>query len=371
MTYKVAVLEGDGIGPEVMKEAIKVLNVIAKIYKIDFDISYGLIGGCAYDTFKTPLPNETKKICLSADAILLGSIGGPKWENLPTELTPEIGGLLTLRKELKLFANLRPVIIYKELINRSPLKSKVLSKEIDILTVRELSSGIYYGKPRELSEDMAFDTMKYKRKEIQNIAKTAFNAAVKRKCKVTSIDKANVLCVSKLWRQVVNEVAKEYPNIELHHMYVDNATMQMILNPSQFDVILTSNLFGDIISDESAAISGSLGLLPSASFGEKVNLYEPAGGSAPDIAGKGIANPIAQILSLAMMLNYSFKRPDIAKNIEEAIKNTIKKGYRTEDIKENTAAISTSDMGQKIRQELLAINERKKMPYTKKGLTPY
>lgn len=355
MTFKIAILPGDGIGPEVMEEAVKVLKVIENKYGLDFKLSFGLLGGAAYDMHGTPFPNEVKELCENSDAILLGSIGGSKWENLPPEKTPEIGGLLCLRKSLDLYANLRPVIIYKELEGISPLSSNILQNKIDILTVRELSSGIYFGKLKELSENMAFDTMLYTREEVEKIAEVAFETARKRRKKVTSIDKANVLFSSKLWRKVVCEVAIDYPDVELKHMYIDNAAMQMILNPSQFDVILTSNLFGDIISDESAAISGSLGLLPSASLGQRVHLYEPAGGSAPDIAGKGSANPIAQIISVSMMMEHSFERTDIAEDIKNAVSNTIKKGYRTEDIKGDYFSISTSHMGDKICEELVGI----------------
>jgi len=352
MTFKVAVLSGDGIGPEVMAEAVKIIKVIENKFKVKFDLNSGLIGGIAYDKCGDPLPDETQQLCKNSDAILLGSIGGPKWDNLPPEKTPEIGGLLSLRKSLGLFANLRPVELYSELTENSPLSLKVIEKKIDILTVRELSSGIYFGKLKELSENMAFDTMLYKREEVLRIAKVAFESARNRNKKVTSIDKANVLFSSKLWRKIVDEVALNYPDVQLNHMFVDNAAMQMILNPSQFDVILTSNLFGDIISDESAAISGSLGLLPSASLGKGVHLYEPAGGSAPDIAGRGIANPIAQILSVAMMMDYSFNRQDISNEIKIAVAKVINKGMKTVDIAGNSKAISTSKMGTAICEEL-------------------
>jgi len=349
MTYKIAVLAGDGIGPEIMKEGLKVLRAIGKKYACDFVLQEALIGGCAYEQFAVPLPEATKKLCLAADAVLLGSIGGPKWDNLAPELRPELGGLLALRKLLKLYANLRPIFLFSELQDISPLAFKTVSNSIDLVTVRELSSGIYFGKPKELSDDFALDTMSYRRDEIVRIAHVAFGLAGKRQKRVTSVDKANVLSSSMLWRKVVNELADGYPEIKLNHMYVDNAAMQLVLNPAQFDVILTENLFGDILSDESAAICGSLGMLPSASLGESVHLFEPAGGSAPDIAGKGIANPIAQILSLALMLEHSFALPAAAKDIVHAVHTVLKNGLRTADIAGGgVKPVSTAAMGDAI-----------------------
>jgi 3-isopropylmalate dehydrogenase len=353
MTYNIAVLPGDGIGPEVMREALKVLSVIAKKYSLDFNIREGYIGGSAIDKYRTPLPEETQQICSESAAILLGSIGGPKWDQLPPEERPEIGGLLRLRKMLNLYANIRPVILFDELRDISPLSSSALQGKIDLVTVRELSSGIYFGRPRGLSNQEGFDTMRYRRHEVEKIARVAFETAGMRRKKVTSVDKANVLYSSMLWRKVVAEVAKDYPDIELRHLYVDNAAMQLIMNPSQFDVILTSNLFGDILSDESAALAGSLGMLPSASLGDKVHLYEPAGGSAPDIAGKGIANPIAQILSVSLMLNYSFDHRNAASDVITAVKQVIKKGCLTADIGRNTVKpTTTSEMGNLICKEI-------------------
>lgn len=349
MTYKIAVLPGDGIGPEIMVEALKVLETVEKKYNFKIEKKEGYIGGAAIDNTGGPLPEETVKICKESDAVLLGSIGGPKWDNLPPEQRPEIGGLLALRKSLKLFANIRPVILYEDLLNTSPLSRRVLTGKVDLVTVRELAKGIYFGTPRELTDDEGFDTMRYRREDVERIARVGFETARKRKKKVTSIDKANVLHSSMLWRRVVNEVARDYPDVELNHMYIDNATMQLILNPLQFDVLLTANLFGDIISDESAAISGSLGMLPSASLGETIHLYEPAGGSAPDIAGQGIANPIAQILSAAMMLDYSLQQPRAAKDIYNAVERAIKEGYRTGDIASQTdKPVTTSDIGDAI-----------------------
>ena len=349
MGNKIAVLPGDGIGPEVVDEALKVLHKVEDKFGFKLEIQTGLIGGAAIDATGTPLPDATKKLAQESKAILLGSIGGPKWDHMAPELSPEIGGLLALRKLLGLYINLRPAVVYEELKDSSPLSPKVLSGKVDLLTVRELAHGIYFGQPKSLTDDEAFDTMIYKRNEIEQIAHVAFQAARKRRGKVTSVDKANVLSSSKLWRKVVIEVHEQYEDVELEHMYVDNAAMQLMLNPLQFDVILTTNLFGDILSDESAAICGSLGMLPSASLGAEINLFEPAGGSAPDIAGQGKANPIAQILSLAMMLESSFEQNDAATAIRKAVDKAIADDYRTGDIAmDGEAIISTSEMGDTI-----------------------
>ena len=349
MSYKVAVLPGDGIGPEVMESAQQVLAKVEEKFGFKLDLSFGLIGGIAYDETGSPLPEETQKICKEADAVLLGSIGGPKWDGLPPEKTPELGGLLALRKMLKLYANLRPAVLYEELKAMSPLSEKVLSGKVDLLTVRELAHGIYFGEPKELTDDMGLDTMVYTKEQIQKIAKQGFEAAQRRSKKLCSVDKANVLSSSKLWRKVVTEMSADYPDVELSHMYVDNAAMQLMLNPLQFDVIVTSNLFGDILSDESAAICGSLGMLPSASLGEEISLFEPSGGSAPDIAGKGIANPIAQILSLAMMLEISFDLNDAAEAIRSAVDVCVKGGIRTGDIIDpGMTPVSTKEMTEAI-----------------------
>ncbi len=348
---KIAILPGDGIGPEIMDEGLKILEKVGKKYDAFFELSFGYIGGAALDKFDTPFPDKTKDLCENSDAVLLASIGGPKWDHFPPEKNPEIGGLLGLRKFLNLYVNLRPIVVYEKLKKNSPLSEKVLEKKIDLITVRELSSGIYFGKPRELTSEKALDTMIYEKETVERIAKIGFEIASKRERKVTSVDKANVLYSSMLWRKTVEKVSKDYPDIKLNHLYVDNAAMQLILNPSQFDVILTTNLFGDILSDESAAIAGSLGMLPSASFGDKTNLYEPAGGSAPDIAGKGIANPIAQILSVAMMLEYSFSMKKAADDIRRAVESVINDGFGTRDIVRDNP-LSTSEMGDLIAERI-------------------
>ncbi len=288
------------------------------------------MGGIAVDRAGVPLPDETIEGCLRADAVLFGAIGGEKWDSLPRELRPE-SGLLKLRKSLEIFANLRPTVVYDELIEASTLKESVI-KGVDILVVRELIGGIYFGEPKGREGDKAFNTMVYSVPEIERIAHVAFKAAIRRQKRVCSVDKANVLDVSQLWRETVTRIAKEYPEVELSHMYIDNAAMQLIRNPKQFDVILTGNLFGDILSDEASMLSGSIGLLPSASNGGKAALYEPIHGSAPDIAGQGIANPIATIASASMMLRHSLGEVEAADAIDKAIVKTLKEGYRTKDI---------------------------------------
>ncbi|MCC5813909.1 MAG: 3-isopropylmalate dehydrogenase, partial [Leptospira sp.] len=332
---QVAVLAGDGIGPEVMKVALDVVKQALGSKASDFTFKEALVGGAAIDATGSPLPPETLKLCEDSDAILFGSVGGPKWENLPPATQPERGALLPLRKHFDLFANLRPAIIYSELKNASPLRADIVGDGLDILIMRELTSGIYFGQPkgREGSgaEENAYDTMRYSRREIERIARKAFEAARKRNKKVTSIDKANVLTTSVFWREVVIALhKKEFSDCELNHMYVDNGAMQLVVRPSQFDVVLCENMFGDILSDEASVITGSIGMLPSASINEAgFGLYEPSGGSAPDIAGKGIANPIAQVLSAALMLRYSFDMENEATKIEEAIRTVLKKGLRT------------------------------------------
>lgn len=323
-------IKGDGIGPEVINEALKVLKVVAEKFCFNLEFEDYLMGGIAYDLTGTPLPKETIEGCLKADATLFGAIGGEKWDNLPRELRPE-SGLLDLRKSLEVFANFRPAKVYDALIDASTLKAEVI-EGVDILVVRELIGGIYFGTPKGRDRDRGFNTMVYSVDEVRRIAHTAFVAARKRKKKVCSVDKANVLDVSQLWREVVSEVAKEYQDIELSHMYVDNAAMQLIKNPKQFDVIVTGNLFGDILSDEASMLSGSIGLLPSASIGAKAAIYEPIHGSAPDIAGTGIANPIAAIASAAMMLRYSLGQMQAAEAIEKAIEEVLQEGFRTKDI---------------------------------------
>lgn len=330
--YKVAVLAGDGIGPEVMAEAEKVLQVVADKFQFGLTLTPALVGGAAIDATGEPLPPATLALCKQSDAILFGSVGGPKWTGLAPDKQPERGSLLPLRKSFDLFCNLRPGQIYPAFAELSPLHPRVSSLGMDVLCVRELTGGIYFGEKGRTETD-AFDTQRYSVAEIERIARVAFDAATKRNNKVTSIDKANVLQTSILWRETVERVAQDYPGVTLEHMYIDNAAMQLIRSPQQFDVLLCDNLFGDILSDEIAAIAGSLGLLPSASLnGSGFGLYEPAGGSAPDIAGKGIANPIAQILSAALMLRYSFGEEDAARAIEQAVQQCLAQHIVTRDI---------------------------------------
>lgn len=344
-TYKIALIKGDGIGPEIIDEAVKVLDSVASCFDFDFEYEEALMGGCAYDVTGDPLPQETINIALNSDAVLFGAIGGPKWDNLPREKRPE-SGLLRFRKELGVYANLRPATVYDELINASSLKPSVV-KGVDLMVVRELIGGIYFGEPKGRDENRGWNTMVYTRDEIVRIAHQAFKIAMTRSKKVCSIDKANVLDVSQLWREVVEEVAKEYPEVELSHMYVDNAAMQLIRDPRQFDVMLTGNIFGDILSDEASMLSGSIGLLPSASVGAKIGVYEPIHGSAPDIAGQGIANPIATIASASMMLKYALGENEAADKIDNAIKRALREGYRTKDLAQYDAkeVCSTSEMG--------------------------
>lgn len=354
--YNIALIKGDGIGPEIADEAVKVLDALSANEEFEFSYDDYLLGGAAYDLLGTPLPKETIDGCKKADAVLFGAIGGEKWDNLPRNLRPE-SGLLGLREALGVYANLRPAMVYDELIELSTLKSEILH-DVDILVVRELTGGIYFGKPRLKTEDEAYNTMIYSRDEIRRIAKIAFESAQKRRKTLHSIDKANVLEVSQLWREVVEEMAKDYPEVKLSHMYVDNAAMQLLRNPRQFDVILTPNLFGDILSDEASMVCGSIGLLPSASIGGSVGIYEPIHGSAPDIAGQGISNPTAMILSAAMMLRYSFNEEKAALRIENAIKNALQAGYRTRDLSSKDAKeiCSTSEFGS-IIAEILSKDE--------------
>jgi 3-isopropylmalate dehydrogenase len=343
--YNISIIKGDGIGPEIVDEAIKVLDAICAVY--DFNINYEdyLMGGIAYDMTGNPLPDETISGVLKSDACLFGAIGGQKWDDLPRELRPE-SGLLRFRKEMGVYANLRPAVVYDELVDASSLKPEVI-KGVDLMVVRELIGGIYFGEPKGKEGDKAYNTMVYTIPEIERIAHTAFKLAMKRDKRVCSVDKANVLDVSQLWRDTVIEVAKSYPEVELSHMYVDNAAMQLIANPRQFDVILTGNIFGDILSDEASMLSGSIGLLPSASTGDKTAVYEPIHGSAPDIAGQGIANPIATISSASMMLRYSLGETQAADAIDNAIKKALSQGYRTKDLASFDAkeVVSTSEMG--------------------------
>ena len=344
-SYNISVIKGDGIGPEIVDEAIKVLDAVSAKCGITLNYEDYLMGGIAIDMTGTPLPEETVSGVLKSDACLFGAIGGEKWDNLPREQRPE-SGLLRFRKEMGVFANLRPAVVYDELVDASALKPEII-KGVDIMVVRELIGGIYFGEPKGKTEEKGWNTMVYTKSEIERIAHVAFKLAMKREKRVCSIDKANVLDVSQLWRDTVNEIAKQYPDVEVSHMYVDNAAMQLIVNPRQFDVMLTGNIFGDILSDEASMLSGSIGLLPSASTGEKTAVYEPIHGSAPDIAGQGIANPIATISSASMMLRYSLGESEAADLIDGAIKSALSNGYRTKDIAAFGAkeVVSTTEMG--------------------------
>ncbi len=349
-TKRIAVLPGDGIGPEVMVQACKLLDIACHEYGIVVEKTFADVGGVAIDNHGTALPKETLAACEAADAVLFGSVGGPKWEALPPEEQPERAALLPLRKHFGLYANLRPAIIFPQLVSASPLKDSIVGDGLDIMVVRELTGGIYFGEPKGLSETRGFDTMVYNRNEVERISEKAFEIAGKRRRKVTSVDKANVLSTMVLWRTIVKEVGKKHTDIELEHLYVDNAAMQLVKDPTRFDVLLCGNMFGDIISDEAAMLTGSLGMLPSASMGEgSFGLYEPAGGSAPDIAGKGIANPIAQILSAAMLMTYSFDADDAYKRTLKAVEAVLEEGYRTGDIMaEGMKQIGTVEMGDRI-----------------------
>lgn len=359
MNKTILVLKGDGIGPEVVNQALKCLDVIAKKFNHNFEYTEGCIGGVAIDKFGVPLPDETLDMAKKSDAVFLGAVGDWKYDNLDPAIRPE-KGLLGIRKGLGLFANLRPVKIFDDLISSSPLKEDLI-KDADIMIIRELTGGVYFGEPKgegELDgERAAFNTMIYKESEIRRIAKVAFECAMKRNKKVCSVDKANVLDVSRFWREIVIDVAKDYPEVELTHQYVDNAAMQLIIKPKQFDVILTSNLFGDILSDEASVLSGSLGLLPSASLSESgPGMFEPCHGSAPDFKGLDRLNPIATILSAAMMLKYGFNMEDEAKCIEDAVSAILKEGYRTEDIykdKEKETLVGTNKMGDLISEQIV------------------
>ena len=344
-SYKVGIIKGDGIGPEIIDEAIKVLDAVSVAQGCNLKYSEMLLGGAAIDETGVPLPKETIKGVKKCDAVLFGAIGGPKWDKLERHLRPETG-LLGLRKEMGTFANLRPATVYSELINASTLKPDVI-KGVDLMVVRELTGGIYFGEPRELLKDRAYNTMVYTKEEVERIARVAFDIAMERQKRICSVDKANVLEVSQFWRETVEEIAKEYPELELTHMYVDNAAMQLIRDPKQFDVILTGNIFGDILSDAASMLSGSIGLLPSASTGEGVGLFEPIHGSAPDIAGQGIANPLATISSASMMLRYALGETKSADKIDAAIKKALKEGYRTGDISDYDVkeVVTCSEMG--------------------------
>jgi 3-isopropylmalate dehydrogenase len=345
---KICVLPGDGIGPEIMAEALRVLEAL-RSDGLKFEMETALLGGAAVDAAGAPYPEATQKLAREAEAVLLGAVGGPQWDNLPRELRPE-RGLLGIRKDLNLFANLRPAILYPELANASSLKPEVVAG-LDILIVRELTGDIYFGQPRGIREEngerVGFNTMVYSESEIRRIGKVAFEAARKRGKRVCSVDKMNVLECTQLWRDVMIEVAKDYPDVELSHMLVDNAAMQLVRAPKQFDVMVTGNMFGDILSDEASMLTGSIGMLPSASLdAHNKGLYEPSHGSAPDIAGKGVANPLATILSAAMMLRYTFSQEAPAQRIETAVKRVLAQGLRTGDIYEpGTLRVGTREMG--------------------------
>jgi len=366
MEFKVGVIKGDGIGPEVVDEAIKVLDAIGEKYGHKFNYSQILMGGCSIDATGEPLTDEAIETALASDAVLMGSIGGntstSPWYKLPADKRPE-AGLLRLRKALNLFANLRPAYLYEELKAACPLRDDIIGDGFDMMIMRELTGGLYFGERSTVEEDgqlVARDSLTYSESEIRRIAKRGFDIAMKRRKKVTSVDKANVLDSSRLWRKIVEEVAKDYPEVEYEHMLVDNCAMQLVKNPAQFDVILTENMFGDILSDEASMVTGSIGMLSSASLNDtKFGLYEPSGGSAPDIAGQGIANPIATILSAAMMLRYSFDLDKEADSIEVAVKQVLKDGYRTIDIMPQDAAgktaveqVGTAKMGDLIVERL-------------------
>ncbi len=355
---KLALFAGDGIGTEVAGEAVNVLKFLFDSNSVRYEIEEDLVGGASYDEYKKPITEKALKIAKDADAVIFGAVGGPKWESLPIELRPE-KALLTLRYDLELYANLRPAKIYDELIDASPLKKDVV-QGTDMMIVRELTGGIYFGQPRgifdlEDGQKKGVNTLVYTTKEIERIAKIAFEISRKRRKKVLSVDKANVLECTELWRQVVARVSKEYPDVELTNMYVDNCSMQLIRQPKSFDVIVTTNMFGDILSDESSMVAGSIGMLPSASLNGKKGMYEPIHGSAPDIAGQNKANPIAAILSVAMMLRYSFDMDNLAEKIEIAVGKVIKNGYRTADIYSNAAGtklVGTKEMGRAVMEEL-------------------
>ena len=355
-THKIALLPGDGIGAEVTPEARRVLEVVAKATGTSFEFEGGLVGGAAIDATGGPLPDASLRICQQADAILFGSVGGPKWDNLPQETRPE-RGLLRSRKELDLFANLRPAKCFPMLVDASPLKRSVV-EGTDLMVIRELTGGLYFGEPRGREAlpgggERATNTMSYTTKEIERVVRAAFDVAMKRKKRLASVDKANVLIVSQLWRDTVNRVAKDYPLVAVEHVLVDNCAMALVHKPTHFDTMVTENTFGDILSDEAAILAGSMGMLPSASLGGKVGLYEPVHGTAPDIAGKGVANPIAAILSAAMLLRYSLNRGADADRVEAAVLKVLEAGHRTADIRAvGERPVGTQQMGDLVTREV-------------------
>ena len=356
MNYKLAVIPGDGIGPDVVEQTLLVLDKVGEKFGHTFQYHKVLAGGCAIDATGGCLPQETIDVCKASDAVLLGAVGGWKWDTLPGDQRPE-RALLGLRKALGLFANLRPALLFEQLADASPLKPEILAGGLDIVVVRELTGGIYFGEKGVKDTDLgpaAYDIEQYAEEEVRRIAKVAFDMAMKRSKHVTSVDKANVLESSRLWRRVVTEVAKDYPEVTLDHLYVDNAAMQLVRNPRQFDVIVTSNIFGDILSDEASQITGSIGMLPSASLAQgNFGMYEPVHGSAPDIAGKNLANPIATILSAAMMLRYTFGLGQEADAIENAVKSVLDQGYRTPDLFAGEGTlVGTAEMGRRIAEAI-------------------
>jgi 3-isopropylmalate dehydrogenase len=348
MKARITVLPGDGIGVEVTREAVACLETVAGKYGHEFAFASHPIGGAALDQHGVPLPDETLKACLASDAVLLGAVGAPQYDDNPPKLKPE-SGLLGLRAGLGVYANLRPAFLHETLIGASPLKPEIV-RGTDLLIVRELAGGAYFGEPREITADRGLNTMAYTASEVERVARVAFEIARGRRKKVTSVDKANVLESSQLWRKVVIRVAADYPDVALEHGYVDSCAMALVTRPASFDVIVTENLFGDILSDEASVLTGSLGMLPSASIGGKVELYEPVHGSAPDIAGKGIANPLGAIASAAMLLRHSCKLEREARAIEDAIGRALKEGYGTPDLKSQTKIVTTSEMGEIIRR---------------------
>ncbi|HEU5322591.1 MAG TPA: 3-isopropylmalate dehydrogenase [Methylomirabilota bacterium] len=355
-TYRIAVLPGDGIGQEVTPEAVRVLKTVASGAGLALEFEPGLVGGAALDAAGTPLPDTTLALCRAADAILFGAVGGPRWDDAPHEQRPE-RGLLRIRKELDLFANLRPATCFPMLVDASPLKRSVV-EGTDLMVVRELTGGLYFGEPRGVERfadggARAVNTMAYTSREIERVARVAFEVARKRRKRLASVDKANVLVVSQLWREIVTTVGRDYPDVTLEHILVDNCAMALVQRPTHFDTIVTENTFGDILSDEAAILAGSMGMLPSASLGGRVGLYEPVHGTAPDIAGKGVANPIAAVLSAAMLLRYSLDRPADADRVETAVRRVLERGYRTGDIsRAGDKVVGTREMGDAIVREV-------------------
>ena len=358
-TFRLTLLPGDGIGPKVMDAALPVMSELGNRYDVECELNTELIGGSSYEEHGVPVTHDTLQVCKESDAVLLGAIGGPQWENLPHEKKPE-AALLKLRDSLGLYSNLRPAKVYGALVEASPLKRRVVAGT-DVMVVRELTGGIYFGSPRGMDEERGWNTLAYSRPEVERIARIAFELAHKRRNSVTSVHKANVLESSQFWKDVVHEVHRDYPEVSLNDMYVDNAAMQLVSDPGQFDVILTQNMFGDILSDITATISGSLGMLPSASVGDRHALYEPVHGSAPDIAGQNSANPIGMVNSVAMMFAYSFHMKEAAEELETAIEETLAAGYATADIaSSNSNLVSTSEMGELIVKSLRQSDETSK-----------